>query len=417
MVSGRTKLVLALLVAINVIAFIDRQLPFVLAESIRHDLSLTDTEIGLIGGLAFALFYAGAVLPLAALADRWSAKWVLVTCVSLWSLTTALGALSTGFWQLAATRVGVAVGEAAATPASHVMIAQFWPPERRAFAIGIFATGVPIGIMLGLGLGGWINDLASWRVALVLIGVPGLIVAAAFAVVAPNRQTTAAPVGQVGLLAGARQLLAMRSYAFLAAGMTMFGIGGYAVFAFSAPFLIRVQGMNSTQAGMTLGLINGTAGVVGALSGGYFADRLSRLDQRYPLYMVAAGLALCAPLLIASWLATSAAMSLLLLTLPTFFGALYAATCFSAAQSLAPNNARAAASAIPLLGQSLIGASLGPLLVGAISDYLAPMVGAQSLRYALCVVTLGYLASAGLLLAATIHLPRDLAHIARRNAA
>lgn len=117
MVSGRTKLVLALLVAINIIAFVDRQLPFVLAESIRRDLALNDTQIWLIGGLAFALFYAAAILPLAALADRWSAKWVLVVCVTLWSSTTALGGLATGFWQLAASRVGVAIGEAAATPA------------------------------------------------------------------------------------------------------------------------------------------------------------------------------------------------------------------------------------------------------------------------------------------------------------
>lgn len=411
MVSGRTKLVLALLVAINIIAFVDRQLPFVLAESIRRDLALNDTQIGLIGGLAFALFYAGAILPLAALADRWSAKWVLVVCVTLWSSTTALGGLATGFWQLAASRVGVAIGEAAATPASHVMIAQSWPPERRAFAIGIFSTGVPIGIMLGLGLGGWINDLANWRVALVLIGLPGLAVAAAFALIAPNRQPAAPESGEVGLITGARRLLTKPSYAFLAASMTVFGIGGYAVFAFSAPFLIRVQGMTATQAGLTLGLINGAAGVVGALAGGYLTDRLARRDQRNPLFLAAAALVLAAPLLIAGFLAPSARMSLALLTLPALLAALYAAPCFATAQALAPPGAHAAASAIPLLGQSLIGASLGPLLVGVISDHLAPSLGTQSLRYALCILSLSYVASAALLLAATIRLRRDLTEV------
>ena len=411
MVSARTRLVLALLVAINIIAFVDRQLPFVLAESIRRDLALSDTQIGLIGGLAFALFYGAAILPLAALADRWSAKWVLVGCVALWSATTALGGLAANFWQLAASRMGVAIGEAASTPASHVMIAQSWPAERRSMALGIFATGVPIGIMLGLGLGGWLNDLANWRVALVLIGLPGLIVAAAFAIVAPNRRSGARhdAADSAGLVASARELFACPSYAFLAAGVTVFGVGGYAVFAFSAPFLIRVQGLSATQAGLALGLLHGVAGIIGALGGGVAADWLARRDRRYPLYLAGGGFAITAPLLLAAWLAQSATLSLACLVVPALTGSLYSAPCFGAAQALAPPHARAAASAIPLLGQSLIGASLGPVLVGAISDRLAPEHGVDSLRYALCWLALGYAVAGALVLAAAAHLRRDLA--------
>lgn len=411
MVPTRTRIVLALLVAINVVAFVDRQLPFVLAESIRRDLTLDDTQIGLIGGLAFALFYAASILPLAALADHWSAKWVLVCCVAVWSATTALGGLASGFWQLAATRVGVAVGEAASTPASHVIISQTWPPQRRAFAIGIFSMGVPLGIMIGLGLGGWLNDLASWRVALVLIGLPGLVLALAFAFVAPDTRRAAHGADQTGLIAGARRLFRQPSYVFLAAGITVFGIGGYAVFAFAAPFLIRVQGLTATQAGLALGLLNGVAGVLGALGGGIATDWLARRDRRYALLLPAVGFGVTAPLLVAAWLAESGSATLALLVVPALFNALYGAPCFATAQALAPPNARAAASAIPLLGQSLIGASLGPVLVGMISDALAPEHGVQSLRYALCWLALGYVGAALLLLAATVHLRRDLARI------
>ena len=235
--------VLGLLFLINVLNFLDRQLPSILAQSIKADLNLSDTQLGLLGGVAFAVFYATLALPLARLSDRWSAKWVLTGSLMVWSLLTAAGGFAQTFAQLAASRVGVASGEAGSTPAAHALISTLISPQRRGLAMGAFSLGVPIGVMSGLVLGGWLNDLHSWRFAMIAMGVPGLVVALLFAFTVPDRRPTGPVAGAATFLQTAGALLRLRSYRHLFIGVTIFGIGVYASFHFTPAFLIRTYGI------------------------------------------------------------------------------------------------------------------------------------------------------------------------------
>ena len=358
-ISPQTKVFIGLLLLVNILNFIDRQLPFILAEAIRRDLHLSDTQIGLMGGATFAVFYAVVSLPMAQIADRWSAKWTIVACVGVWSAMTALGGFAQNFVQIAACRMGVAVGEAGCTPCSHALISGLVPPRRRALGIGIFAAGTPIGIMIGMALGGWLSDIGSWRLSFILIGAPGIVLALLVAVIAPNKQRHALEAPGLSTLGAIRVLSASRSYRYLVAAMTSFGIAGYAGFAFGAPYFIRVHGLSATQAGLILGFLTGGTGVVGALTGGIAESWLSRFDRRYALYLVAGGFALSTPLAIAAWFASSSGLAVVFLLVPTIFNIFHVGPCYAIAQSLAPSNAKAAASAFPLFGQALVGASVG----------------------------------------------------------
>jgi predicted MFS family arabinose efflux permease len=169
--------VLLLLLAVNIHNFLDRQIPFILAESIKRDLHLSDTQLGLMGGMAFAIVYSVLGLYLGHAADRYSRKWVLSGALVIWSLMTAVAGLAQNFAQLVCARLGVAAGEAGSTPAAHGIIAGLFPQHRRSMPMAIFSLGVPLGSMLGLFLGGWISTVADWRTAFFLVGAPGLALA------------------------------------------------------------------------------------------------------------------------------------------------------------------------------------------------------------------------------------------------
>lgn len=409
--NRKTWALLILLLLVNVLNFIDRQLPFILAEAIRRDLQLSDTELGLMGGATFAVFYAFVSLPMANLADRGSARWTLAGCIAVWSAMTALGGLAQNFTQIALSRMGVAIGEAGCTPCSHSLIAKSVPVQRRALAIGIFAAGTPVGIMIGMVLGGWLADVGSWRNAFILVGLPGLILAALVAMIGPGapQQTKERPT--TSMTSSARTLFRSRSYAYLVAALTSFGIAGYAGFAFGASYFIRIHHLTHTEAGFLFGLLTGGTGVLGALTGGLVETWLGKRDRRYALFVVAALFAVAAPLSVLAWLAGSPAMAVALLVIPAIANIFHVGPCYAMVQALAPSSCRAAATAIPLFGQALIGASTGPLLVGAISDALRADFGDDALRYGLCVASLGYLLTAWLLVRAAAHVRADLSRI------
>ena len=174
---GRGLLILITLVLINVLNFIDRQLPYILVDSIRADLGLNDAQIGLMAGVAFAVVYSFAGLPLARLADRFGARWVITGALTFWSLATAASGFAHSFTHLILARIGVAAGEAGSTPAAHALISRVYPVTSRGIVLALFSLGVPIGSMLGLMLGGWINDAVGWRQAFFMVGLPGVVVA------------------------------------------------------------------------------------------------------------------------------------------------------------------------------------------------------------------------------------------------
>ncbi|MCJ8142194.1 MFS transporter [Ancylobacter sp. A5.8] len=340
-----------------------------MAEAIRLDLSLNDTQIGLLTGIPFAICYTLLSLPLARAADRGSPRVVLVGCILVWSAMTALGGAAASFLMLALTRFGVASGEAGAFPAGHAIIARKIRPERRGLAIGLFAMGMPIGAMVGFAAGGAVADALGWRVALIGAGaIGGAIGLLAFLVIGPMlplRQSTAN--GDTFLRSSAR-LLATPAFRWLFVAAIAVGFASAPFYAFAAPFLMRVHGFTASQAGLAFGLLQGLMGIFGTVIGGRMFDRAVQsgsgrvLGPPAILFLIASvttSAALFAPL---GWVAVALLVPGMLsfsFMLPWAFGA---------AHLVAGKGKEAQATSIVMVGSGLMGPALGPLIVGLVSD-------------------------------------------------
>lgn len=386
--SGHGLAIVIVLLLVNVLNFVDRQLPFILIDAIRRDLNLNDAQIGLMAGVSFAVVYSFAALGLAWVADRFSARWVIGLSLAFWSLMTAAGGLAQNFTHLLLARAGVAAGEAGSTPAAHAMIARLFPDGRRALILAIFSLGVPIGGTIGLALGGWINDAWGWREAFFFVGLPGVIIAAIALAVLPSGASSEPAIGapRTSYLAAIKFLFGLRSFRHMAAASSLFAIGSYAMNVFAPAFLMRTHGMTSAEAGLGLGLASGLGGLVGTFAGGMLADVLGKRDTRWRQWVPAIAMSVCVPTAIGAWLFPDPWVSMVLLALVYMLGLMYFAPTFSAAQSLAPDEIRATASAVLLFCLTLVGSSVGPYVIGWVSDYLTPRFGPLSLRYAMCLL-------------------------------
>lgn len=382
---ARVALSLCLLTLLYTINVVDRQLPFILIESLRAELRMTDTQIGLLGGIAFSIVYAGMSLPLARLADAWSPKWALVGAAAFWSCATALSAGATSFLWLAAGRVGVAAGEAGCVPASHALIARLATERRRGIAMGIFMLGSPFGIMLGLALGGWMNDNWGWRTAFLAAGGVGLLLAILTALVVPDlRDRAVRPPSS--LLRDAAVLLQTRSFLRLFIACNFVGVLAYAVLTFGAPFFMRTYGLSAAEAGLGLGVTSGFGGLIGTLAGSWLTDRFGARQRGRVLWIPLTGLLVAAICYVIGLWASSWSVALAFVGVAIGAQAMHVTPTFVAGQALAAGHMKAQASALLVLAGALVGAALGPLLVGSLSDRLSETHGALSLRYALSIV-------------------------------
>lgn len=385
--GGRAVLLLVALFLVSIVAQVDRILPFILAESIKTEFSLSDTQIGLMTGAAFALCYTLLSLPLASLADRGSPRLVLVGCALVWSAMTALGGLATGFLFLALTRLGVAVGEAGAIPSAHTLIARRIRPDRRGTAIGIFTMGIPVGGMTGFAVGGAVNDAYGWQAALIgagaLGGVVALIVYLAAGATPPQRQphgSNATPYLRASLT-----LLASPAFRWLFIAAVTFGFAAAPLFAFAGMFLIRVHGFSATDAGLAFGSLQGLLGIAGTLVGGRAFDRAVRTGApalRLPaaLLLLASGGLVAALLVPVGWLA-------ILFCTPAMFAFTFLLPhAFGSAHRVAGKGREAMGSSLALIGTGLIGPAIGPLLVGAISDWATAADMSNGLSLAMMIV-------------------------------
>ncbi len=383
--SGRGLYVVGLLLIVNIVNFVDRQLPFILIDAIKAELRLTDSEIGLMAGLSFAIVYSLATLLLAHIADRWSSRWVLTLALAVWSVMTALSGLAANFIQLVLCRMGVAASEAGCTPSAHSLISRLIVADRRALALAVFSLGVPIGSMLGLSLGGWINDVWTWRTAFFVVGLPGLAIALlswwSIPSLPPSRAVDVAPTPFLTTL---RHLFAMRSFRHMATASSFYACGSYAINVFAAAFLMRVHGLSASQAGLCMGIVFGVGGLIGTFAGGVLGDSLGRRSPAWRQRIPAVGQWLSLPTALAAWLVPNVTASVMFLTISYMFGLFYFAPTFAAAQSLVRDEIRATTSAALLFCLTLIGSSVGPMVVGWLSDRLAPQWGHLSLRYAMC---------------------------------
>ncbi|MDP1617974.1 MFS transporter [Phenylobacterium sp.] len=381
---------LAALVLINALGQIDRILPFILAEAIKTDLSLSDTQIGLLTGVAFAVCYTLLSLPLARAADRGSPRIVLLICLGVWSAMTALGGMAASFLFLALTRFGVAVGEAGAIPSGHALIARLVPPERRGLAIGLFSMGIPLGTMIGFAAGGAMADTLGWRTALVGFGAAGGLAALlALLVIRPTPPLPRAEADDQPFLASALRLAAAPGFRWLLAGGVAIGFGTAPFYAFSAPFLIRTHGFTAGEVGLAFGLLQGLMGVLGTLLGGRAFDRAAQSRTGHVLRRPALALLIAAPALTAGLFAPEGWMSIALFVPGMFAFAFLLPSAFGAAHLVAGAGRQALASSLMMVASGLLGPALGPVIVGMISDTVAATGLTNSLGFGLLIVPVG----------------------------
>jgi predicted MFS family arabinose efflux permease len=385
----RLGVTLAVLFLVSALCQVDRILPFILAESIKRDLGLNDTQLGLMTGVAFAVCFSLMALPLARLADRGSPRLVLVCCILVWSAMTAFGGLAGSFLVLAITRFGVAFGEAGAVPAGHALIARRIRPESRGLAIGLFSMGIPLGTMVGFAVGGRVSDTLGWRMALFGAGAIGIAVALLVLLLVratPAVQKTESQAEP--FLKESLRLLLSPVFRWLFVGAVVVGFASAPFYAFATPFLIRVHGFSASEAGLSFGLLQGLMGIVGTLAGGRGFDRAVRqgtsnlLWQPASLFLAAGGttvFALFAPLGWVTIILFIPAMLSFSFLLPWAFGV---------SHLVAGPGKQAMASSLVLIGSSLIGPTLGPLLVGGISDAVNAAQIPHGLRWGMLVVPL-----------------------------
>jgi predicted MFS family arabinose efflux permease len=404
--------VLAMLVLVYTFNFIDRQIVGILAVPIKADLGLTDTQLGLMGGLAFALFYTLLGIPIAMLADRSNRTTIMTVALVVWSAMTAVCGLAQNFWQLFLARLGVGVGEAGGVAPAYSLVADYFPPHQRARALGVYSFGVPIGSALGIVFGGLIASLIDWRTAFVVVGIAGVALAPIFKMVVrePSRGRFDA-TGRAGAPAGfgevMRLLLGKPSFWGLSFGASASSMMGYGMFFWLPSFFVRSYGLSLLEASLYYGAILLVGGIAGIWLGGSLADRFGTARRRVYAIIPAVAFLATIPFYVAAVLSSSLAMSFALFLVPTALGLVWLGPVLSSIQHVVPPHMRATASAIFLFVNNLIGIGLGTVALGALSDALSVRFGADSLRYAILAGTVFYVVASSLFLLSARRLERD----------
>lgn len=405
---------LFLLTIVYIFNFIDRQILSILQEPIKRDLGLSDAQLGLLTGFAFALFYVVAGIPIARFADRAVRRNIVAWSLAVWSAMTALCGLAQNYTQLLLARIGVGIGEAGCTPPSHSIISGIFPAQRRASALGIYTTGVYVGILFGFLFGGWLNHFLGWRMALLFVGVPGLLLAilVRLTIAEPLRQITAnvAVTPQPTFREVCTLLWSRRSFRYLCIGGALSSFAAYSVLNWIAPFLIRVHGMSTGQLGSLLALSIGLGGGIGTLVSGMLADRLAARDKRWYAWLPGLAMLISAPAYVAVFSMSEPSLILTINVLPMFLSNMFTALCITMIHGMVAPNMRATGSALFLLAANIVGLGMGPSVTGLLSDVLQDRHAEQSIRYALLYIAPTItMISALMFWRCAVHLRADLA--------
>jgi len=410
----RRNVALGMLFLVGTINFVDRQLLSVLVEPIRAEMQFSDTQFGLLTGLAFALFYAAMGVPVAMIADRWNrVKLIGIACI-VWSGFTAACGMVSNFWQLALMRFGVGAGESGGTAPSLSVLADYFPAAQRPMVIGLFTLNGPFGVFVGAAFGGWAASAIGWRGAFLVIGAVGIIVAPLliWLVGEPARGQmeqrqevdAAVPIGHTLAL-----FMQRRSLRMVMIGSALAAFVSYGMLNWIPAFLMRTQGMPlsalttwfAPAAGITFG--------IGTFAGGWLVSRAARTSPRAYGSIPALAAAILVPTFIAALLVDSWQLSLALMLVPMAACIVYVAPALALVQNLTPPRSRATAAAVLMLMFNIIGLGLGPLFVGFVSDMLKPAHGDESLRWALMAIIPFVIAAGAAQFAMTRHLDRDFA--------
>ena len=415
-ISGRVW-VLAVLTLTYTFNHVDRQILVILLEPIKAEFGLSDGQVGWLTGLSFAAFYATLGIPVAMWADRGNRRNIISLALGVWSAMTALSGLAQNFWHLLLARMGVGIGEAGGTPPATSMIADLYPPQERAMALGIYTSGIGLGIMAGFALGGYIYELYGWRAACFAAGVPGLILAliVRFGIKEPVRgladqRKDDGPAPSLGETL--KFIFSQSSYLWLLAGCLLICISANAFLVFTSSHLQRTYGLTPGEVSLPLGILIGGVGSLGAVVLGRVCDVLSKRDLRWRPLIIAAGAGIALPFawmfLRAPTVETAYAWNIV----PSFIGLIYASVAYTASQELVKLRMRSFASAFMLFCLTLIGIGCGPLIAGMLSDHFSAQGAAQPLARSLEMILAFNAASIVCLLMATRNYRRDVARAA-----
>jgi MFS family permease len=412
--------VLFILVVVYTFNFVDRQIVGILAVPIKTELALSDTELSMMGGLAFALFYTLLGIPIAWLADRRSRTWIMTIALALWSAMTASCGLAQNFWQLFAARLAVGIGEAGGVAPAYSLISDLFPPQQRARALSVYSFGIPLGAALGIVLGGVLTSVISWRAAFMIVGGIGVVLAPIFRLTVrePVRgayDATRATTAPASVRTVARTLFAKRSFWGLSLGAACSSMMGYGLIFWLPSFLVRSYGADlpgffawlppalvprGASPVLYASYFYGTILLLGGLSGiwlgGALADRYGAARRAAYALVPAAAFAGTIPFFVVGVLSSSLSVAFFAFLVPTALSLVWLGPVLAAFQHLVPPNMRATASAIFLFINNLIGIGAGNLAIGALSDALNARYGAESLRYAMLAGLVFYLAAAAL---------------------
>ncbi|MFZ3035583.1 MAG: MFS transporter [Parvibaculum sp.] len=380
---------------------VDRGIVNILMPSIKAAFDVSDTLLGLMGGLVFALFYATLGVPIAMWADRGNRRNIIALAVTVWSGMTAACGLAGSFSHLLLARIGVGIGEAGSSPPSHSMISDLYPKEQRSTAMSVYTVGVYAGAMIGLVLGGYVVQNFGWRATFFVVGLPGLVIAALvrFTIAEPVRGGVDGLAGRSGNpdVSNAARITAYfvalwevfvhlwhtRSARHIIIGLTLVSFVGYGGLIFGPSFFARSLHLDMTKIGLIFGLTAGFVGGFGSILGGYLADRFSRKDMRWNAWVVALAKLVGMPLFIIFYMSSDLTIMIPVYVISSVLGAFYLGPSFAMIQSLTPIHMRALASAVMLFVLNFVALGFGPLTVGLVSDLLEPTYGAESLRWAL----------------------------------
>lgn len=410
--SRRRNILLFVLFTVGILNSVDRNIISVILESIKSEFRVSDGMLGLLSGIAFALFYATLGIPIARWADRGDRTQVITLSLLVWSAMTALCGVAASFWQLLIARFGVGAGEAGALPAVHSLLADYYPPVERARVIGIFTMSSAAGLAIALVAGGFVVQNYGWRSALIGVGLLGMAVAplTRFLLSEPRREPSRAAQLDSGesTYAAVRALLGKPSYRSVLGAIVVYFLMASGTFVFIVPLLIRVHGLNVSEAGRAYGIISTVSAIIGSLGGGALADQLAARDVAWLARFAAWGMIAAVPLYELAFSASgvSAMIPMLLLATTVLFATV--PSMYSALHLVCGSKRRALAVAAVFFFANLIGAGLGPVLAGALSDHFAARYGtANGLRYSLMIVITILLPAGGLMFRAARALRAD----------
>ena len=382
--------VLGVLTTVYSFNFIDRQLLVILQESIKAEMGLSDTQLGLLSGFSFAIFYVSFGIPLAKLADSWIRRDVIVISLTIWSSMTAVSGVAQNFIHLLLARIGVAIGEAGGSPPAHAMVSDIFNQQQRATALAIYSTGINIGILFGFLLGGWINEFYGWRTAFLVVGLPGIALAIFLKLVVaePTRGMAEEKVdeGSAPKLKETLKLLwSRKSFRHLSIACGIHAFVSYGAGNFIPSLFLRLHDIETGELGTWLAL-SSVAGGIGTFMGGYLSDRLGKQDPRWYQWVPAITTLIYLPFTLFIYLTDQTYLALMTTFITGMLFNAYLAPNLAITHSLVGLRMRAMSSAILFFILNLIGLGFGPMVIGFVSDMINPTYGIESIRYALLIV-------------------------------